>query len=89
MLKWKGANMNSSNIVIRCPRGTDRREVPLDQIQVPDLWHVARYLEAKHEKRAADAVLECWHLAHDLLLNLKGEVGDGAQRSDQEDPEGN
>lgn len=95
--------------IIRSPRGSARREVPIGQIKVPDLWDLARQLrevaraagvvfdfEAEHHinwsdaKRldqtmkvemslkqaaeAADDVLECWNLCHDLLANLRGDV---------------
>lgn len=63
------------NTIIRAPRGTRRQEVPIEQVTVPDLWHLAEHLEAEGKHSTAVMVLECWHLAHDLLANLRGETG--------------
>ena len=53
-------------------------EVPVEQIQVPDLWHIAQDLKKIGKQvyvlvageftwvSAGDYVLDCWHLAHDL-----------------------
>jgi len=60
--------------IIRCPKGTARREVPLAEVQVPDLWHTGQWLKEQGCPKAGEAVLECWGLAHDLLANLRGEV---------------
>lgn len=65
--------------VIRCPKGTNRRVVDVESIQVPDLWHIGLWLEENEPKDLhnhldgqthSQAVLECWHLCHDLLENL-------------------
>lgn len=53
---------------------------------MPDLWHLAMWLKDNqecigishdhlHGQLLSDAVLECWHLCHDLLLNLRGDTG--------------
>ncbi len=39
--------------------------------EIPDLWHIAMGLSPG---RAREAVLETWHLAHDLKKNLAGDV---------------
>lgn len=62
------------DIVIRAPKGTARRIVPLGQVRVPDLRHVIEYLKRHGHEEAANEVLTCWHLTHDLLANLKGDV---------------
>jgi hypothetical protein len=46
--------------------GTAERSVPLGDIRIPDLLHIANSLNDP----SRDAVLECWHLAHDLLNAL-------------------
>jgi len=46
------------------------KEVPLNAVIVADLWNVANRAESKHDK---DAILSVWHLAHDMLKNLRGE----------------
>jgi hypothetical protein len=43
--------------------GTNERKIEVSKIKVPDLWHVALAQEHKEWK---EAILECWHLAHDL-----------------------
>lgn len=47
--------------------GTQERSVPVGGICVPDLWHIAKALRQSGNDRAAEAVLETWHLANDLL----------------------
>lgn len=59
------------NTIIRAPEGTDRREVEVDKIKVPDLWHVAVYLQDKDNTQWATQILDCWHLAHDLITNIQ------------------
>lgn len=73
-----------------CKDGEDERDVDLDSISIPDLWHLAqvlpdifRWAELPEDRggdgpaagqrkgeRAAESVLECWHLCHDLLRTL-------------------
>lgn len=57
--------------IIKAPKGTKRREVDIDKIQVPDLWHIGRYLIEHDNEKAGEQVLECWHLAHDLITNIQ------------------
>ena len=74
------------NTIIRSPRGTARRAVKIESIQIPDLWHLAMWLkdnEATVSKaighnhlggqKWSDAVLETWHLCHDLLDNCRAD----------------
>ena len=53
--------------------GTAEREVDVQEIQVPDLWHVAMALkdDPSYDNRAADMILETWHLAHDMKRHLQ------------------
>lgn len=83
-------SVNYDRKVVLSPKGTNRREVALKDIHIPDLWHV--YLALKDDpyfsdkvlgvyedgspKSVADAVLECWHLTKDLYANLAGDVED-------------
>lgn len=53
----------------RIERTIDAQELP----NVPDLWHIADWLEDEAVKQGnkaleiqAEAIRECWHLAHDL-----------------------
>ena len=67
--------------IVRAPKGEGRTEVPLEDVQVPDMWHLAMWLKSPSRAQTLDQmsmehwgemVLETWHLAHDLLLNIKG-----------------
>lgn len=72
--------------ITRAKGGKQERKVPLDQIQVPDLWHIAMWLRKNQpEMRQSltigsepipihEVVLECWHLCSDLLRHI-GEQG--------------
>lgn len=67
--------------MVRSPDGENRRRVELSTVTVPDLWHIAialkegrgRNIPQAAQVRAGDAILEAWHLAHDLLENLRAE----------------
>lgn len=48
-----------------------QRTVPLEEVVIPDLWHIYTWLENAGNKEEAAKVLETWHLAHDLLRNIK------------------
>ena len=48
--------------------------VPLSSVVVPDLWHIAQWLANEPDQRsalAAERVLETWHLANDMLVELR------------------
>ena len=68
--------------LIRAPRGSERREVPLNEVAVPDLYKIGEYLEFDHNRKGkrlseanakliAEQVYECWHLCLDLLENIR------------------
>ncbi len=44
--------------------GTGKRLVKISEIKIPDVWN---YGKTDYEK----SVVECWHLTHDLLRELK------------------
>lgn len=50
--------------------GTAERVTEAEALQIPDLWHIADHLRAEHRNEAAEAVLQCWHLAHDLKRHI-------------------
>ncbi len=73
-------------VVLR-PDGEARREVPLEEIEIPDLWHIAMlfnegkaarvasiFEEQEMVDRIREEILETWHLAHDLKRNLAGDI---------------
>ena len=64
----------------RSKGGTAEREEIISQIQVPDLWKIAEifqgksntiYMSKANREAVADAILECWHLAHDMKRHLQ------------------
>ena len=67
--------------IVRAPKGTARKVVPLSEVRVPDLWHLYEALSEQAEKTSmelrpaykaqAAMAVECWHLAIDLLENLR------------------
>ena len=70
-------------VIIRSPKGIVRRTVNIESVQIPDLWHIAMWLQDNESKikihnhlvgqSLSEAVLETWNLCYDLLINLKGE----------------
>ena len=64
----------------RSKGGTAEREEIISQIQVPDLWKIAEifqgksntmYMSKANREAVADAILECWHLTHDMKRHLQ------------------
>jgi hypothetical protein len=65
------------NSPLQLTRATGVKE-PIDGITVPDLWHLAQALKDGTLTRnktilakAAEEVLECWYLAHDMKRHLQ------------------
>lgn len=57
--------------ITRAKGGDDECVVQLADVTVPDLWHVVMYLDATGALLAKAEILDCWHLAHDLLRTLR------------------
>jgi hypothetical protein len=59
----------------RARGGTAERQIPINRVEIPDLWHIALELpgEIDDANTPRGAVLEVWHLCHDLLSHIKGE----------------
>ena len=53
-------------LISTAAEGQKRRDVPIEDIEIPDLWHIAGRLPEKEREQ----VLDVWHLAHDLLNHL-------------------
>lgn len=62
-------------VLVRCADGEGRHEVPLESIQIPDVYNLASYLEDQGHGFAGSQVNEIWHLAHDMLNQLKRNAG--------------
>ena len=41
--------------------------------RIPDLWHIAMRLQGEGLEQACEAVLEVWHMAHDLKACAEGQ----------------
>jgi hypothetical protein len=57
--------------------GTAEKTVEAESLQIPDLWHIADWLdgEAITKKRPelanqAEKIREAWHIAHDLKRHI-------------------
>ena len=73
-----------SHLITLNPGSLSEQTIDPQQLQVPDLWHLAQAL--KHgpitrskavQARAGDDILELWHLAHALkryILDHPAEV---------------
>ena len=59
--------------LVRARGGSLERVVPVDELRVPDLWHIAMHLKERGFPKAQDEVLECWYLCHDLLRSIREE----------------
>jgi hypothetical protein len=66
--KRKGEGMKDG-MITRALNGEHERQVHINDVQIPDLWHVAMYL-----KDSADMILETWYLAHDLKKHIQEEM---------------
>lgn len=55
-------------MIVRHKGGTAQKTVPISQIVVPDLWHIA---QAELDLDCRRAILETWHLAHDLKRHIE------------------
>lgn len=60
--------------LIRCPDGA-ATQVALPSVQVPDVYNLSFQLADEGRDRASYMVLEIWHLAHDMLKQLKRGAG--------------
>ena len=59
MVAVEGSEMK----ITLAPKGTARRTVDAQDIEIPDLWHIAQRIENKEERAA---VLQVWYNAHDM-----------------------
>ena len=62
--------------------GKGETQVEIESLQIPDLWHIANWIEGEAIKRRnagesdlgldlhAKAILDTWHLAHDLKTHI-------------------
>lgn len=60
--------------IIRSPRGTATRAVNLDEIQVPDLWHISTWLKDLDQCRTNDYPHTKHALIHSQLIQAGHDV---------------
>lgn len=48
--------------------GTKEKTIPLSQLDIPDLWHIA---QAEMDLHCRESILRCWHYAHDLKRTVE------------------
>jgi len=55
--------------------GMKEQIVPIKDIVIPDLWHIAMAIERTGKVAdgpgCADLILECWHIAHFLKSHIE------------------
>lgn len=72
--QWLDDVADNEATLIRCPDGA-ATQVALPSVQVPDVYNLSFQLADEGRDRASDMVLEIWHLAHDMLKQLKRGAG--------------
>lgn len=50
--------------------GAERCNVPLNEIDIPDLWHILEFLKQEGNSAWSEMVSDAWLLAHDLRAKL-------------------
>lgn len=71
--------MGNKTIVTLSPESRQAREIFIEELEIPDLWSIARALERGsmvHDGiQAAELILSVWHTAHDLKKHIiKSEI---------------
>jgi hypothetical protein len=54
--------------------GSEVRTVHINDVEIPDLWHIGRAL-GKLDKESQEAVWRVWHIAHDLKRHIQSAAG--------------
>jgi hypothetical protein len=61
-------------MITRALNGEHERQVHINDVQIPDLWHVVMFLKENKMDLWADMILETWYLAHDMKRHIQEEV---------------
>ena len=75
-----------SKTIVRAKGGSGEHVANLEDIQVPDIWHIAQTLKDPARLKdlsrvgnrelavwSGDEVLKLWHLCHDLVRHIRDE----------------
>jgi hypothetical protein len=57
--------------IIRAKGGSRERVVEVNDIRIPDLWVLLHNHDVEVTPKQRAAILEVWHLCHDLLRVVK------------------
>lgn len=71
--------MGMRTIVTLSPEGDQARDIMIRDLEIPDLWAIARALErcgmVTNGPGSAELILSVWHTAHDLKKHIiKSEI---------------
>jgi len=57
--------------------GSLERTIPINQVVIPDLWHIAEAVRKSKApwagRQAANLILKCWSRANDLKRHIEGD----------------
>lgn len=57
-----------------CKGGTKERQVPINELEIPDLWHIAQLSDLRpysmNGRAIKEMLLDCWHIAHSLKFHI-------------------
>jgi hypothetical protein len=65
--------MDKQVSLVRAPKGTGRKVVPIMEVKVPDMWHLAMALQDEGRKEESEKLLDCWWLCIELLQAMRGD----------------
>ena len=55
--------------------GSKEKVVPISQVDIPDLWHIAEAIRVNGRvsdgQGCADLILKCWSRAHDFKRHIQ------------------
>jgi hypothetical protein len=59
--------------------GTNEKTIPIDEVHIPDLWHIAQKIAdgrpIDNPKKARDMILDTWHTAAWLRKHIQESQG--------------
>lgn len=62
-------------MVTLCRGGLEEKTLSIEEIEIPDLWHIAMAMKKGKiwlgMERDAEWVLKTWHFAHDLKRHIQ------------------
>lgn len=67
--------MASDEMVTLFKGGTRETTLPISEVDIPDLWHIAEALRSQgkvaYGSACADLILNCWHIAGALKQHIE------------------